>query len=347
LQSSKIIVCVEAIETSAHVFKKKAILKGARATMSKSDSSRCAQRTGAFLRTIALAAALAAFGIGAIEKAHSQPIANSMKPIPIPAQVPAKESIAQIPDTRLWYWDTGGQGVPIVLLHPATGSALIWGYQQPVFAKAGYRVIAYSRRGYYNSAPFDPKSPGIGSEDLRHLADALGLGRFHVVASAAGGSIASDFAFSYQDRLLSLTISSNSFGVRDGEIAKAAALIRPKGWEQMPAEFRELGPSYRAANPEGVKAWMELEHKALIGPESGQARKNEIKQARLKEIKLPTLLISGAADMSTPPSISRMIAAEIPNSRLALIPESGHSTYWEQPEIFNHAVLEFIAGQSK
>jgi non-heme chloroperoxidase len=175
----------------------------------------------------------------------------------------------------------------------------------------------------------------------------LGVKRFHVVASAAGGSIASDFAFSYQDRLLSLTISSNSFGVRDGEIAKAAAFIRPKGFDQLPAEFRELGPSYRAANPEGVKAWIELEHKALIGPEFRQTLKNEIKQASLKELKLPTLLIAGAADLYTPPSISRMIAAEIPNSRLALVPEAGHSIYWEQPELFNRAVLDFIGGQSK
>jgi pimeloyl-ACP methyl ester carboxylesterase len=290
---------------------------------------------------------LAAPGINAIETANSQTGDNPMKPIPIPAQVPAKDGVAQIPDSRLWYWDTGGQGVPIVLLHPATGSALIWSYQQPVFAKAGYRVIAYSRRGYYNSAPFDKNNPGIGSEDLHQLADVLGLGRFHVVASAAGGSIASDFAFSHQARLLSLTISSNSLGVRDGEIAKAAAFIRPKGWEQMPAEFRELGPSYRAANPEGVKAWMELEHKALISPDYRQTLKNEITQARLKDLKLPTLLIAGAADMSTPPSISRMIAAEIPNSRLALIPESGHSTYWEQPEIFNRAVIDFLDGQKK
>jgi pimeloyl-ACP methyl ester carboxylesterase len=290
---------------------------------------------------------LAAPGINAIETANSQTGDNPMKPIPIPAQVPAKNDVAPIPDSRLWYWDTGGQGVPIVLLHPATGSALIWSYQQPVFARVGYRIIAYSRRGYYNSAPFDRNNPGTGSEDLRQLADVLGLGRFHVVASAAGGSIASDFAFSHQDRLLSLTISSNSLGVRDGEIAKAAAFIRPKGWEQMPAEFRELGPSYRAANPEGVKAWMELEHKALIGPDYRQTLKNEITQARLKDLKLPTLLIAGAADMSTPPSISRMIAAEIPNSRLALIPESGHSTYWEQPEIFNRAVIDFLDGQKK
>jgi pimeloyl-ACP methyl ester carboxylesterase len=315
--------------------------------MGKSHSSYCARPAGAFLRTIGLAAGLAALGTTPIETVLGQTVANSMKPIPIPTQVPVKDGMAQIPDTRLWYWDTGGDGVPIVLLHPATGSALIWVYQQPIFAKAGYRVIAYSRRGYYNSAPYDRNNPGIGSEDLRHLADVLGLKRFHAVASAAGGSIASDFAFSYHDRLLSLTISSNSFGVRDGEIAKAAAFIRPKGFEQLPPEFREIGPSYRAANPEGVKAWLELEHKALIGSEFRQTLKNEIKQTRLKELKLPTLLIAGAADLYTPPSISRMIAAEIPNSRLVVIPEAGHSIYWEQPELFNRAVLDFIGGVSK
>src|SRR6266436_7262290 len=183
--------------------------------MGKSHPSSCPRPAGAFLPAIALAAGLAALGTGSIETAHGQTVANPMRPIPIPAQVPAKDGVAQIPDTRLWYWDTGGQGVPIVLLHPATGSALIWGYQQPVLAKAGYRVIAYSRRGYYNSAPSSRDKPGIGSEDLHHLVEFLRLTKFHLVASAAGGSIASDYAFSHQDRLLSLTISSNSFGVRD------------------------------------------------------------------------------------------------------------------------------------
>src|SRR5215813_12050435 len=102
--------------------------------------------THSFIKPSLFAVAL---GLAGPAQAQTDP----MKPIPIPPQVAAKEALAQLPDTRLWYWDTGGSGVPIVLLHPATGSALIWGYQQPAFAKAGYRVIAYSRRGYYNSAP--------------------------------------------------------------------------------------------------------------------------------------------------------------------------------------------------
>jgi len=125
--------------------------------------------------------AVAILAVG--EPVKGQP---AMAPMPIPAQVSAKTGTAQLPDTRLYYWDTGGDGPAIVLLHPATGSAMIWGYQQPAFAKAGYRVIGYSRRGYYNSAPYEPAKPGTGADDLRALADQLGLQRFHAVASAAG-----------------------------------------------------------------------------------------------------------------------------------------------------------------
>jgi pimeloyl-ACP methyl ester carboxylesterase len=296
------------------------------------------------LRNLMMSLAFAVLGASAIEitMSHAQVV-----PTPIPVQVAAPEGWVQLPDTRLWYWDTGGTGPAIVLLHPATGSGLIWGYQQPAFAKAGYRVVAYSRRGYYNSAPYDPAKPGIGADDLRALADHLGLARFHGVASAAGGSIAADFAMSYPDRLLSLAISSNSFGVRDGAIAKAANFIRPRGWDDMPPEFRELGPSYRAVNPEGVRQWVELEHKAHVSSDYRQRLKNEMTQAKLKTIKPPVLVINGAADLSTPPSIGRMLVAEIPGSELVVAPESGHSVYWEQPDIFNRAVLEFLGKHSK
>src|SRR3954465_5340275 len=101
-------------------------------------------------RTVFVGLTAAVIGGGVIGPAKSQ---AAMTPVPVPAQVPAKEAWAQLADTRLFYWDTGGDGQPIVLMHPNSGSAMIWGYQQPAFAGAGYRVIAYSRRGYTNSAP--------------------------------------------------------------------------------------------------------------------------------------------------------------------------------------------------
>jgi pimeloyl-ACP methyl ester carboxylesterase len=273
--------------------------------------------------------------------------AAPLVPVPLPPQVPVREGLAALPDTRLWFWDTGGSGEPIVLLHPASGSALIWGYQQPVFAEAGYRVIAYSRRGYYNSQPIERARPGVGSEDLQHLVDFLGLDKFHLVASAAGGSIAADFAFSHRDRLLSLAISSNQFGVGDGAIFAAAGRIRPRMWDEIPVEYRELGPSYRAANPDGFRLWVELERKSQVGDGSRQPLANRITEAGLSDLKVPTLVISGDADLSTPPSIARMIAARIANSELVVVSESGHSVYWEQPEVFNRAILDFIAKHRK
>jgi pimeloyl-ACP methyl ester carboxylesterase len=298
------------------------------------------------LMTNLLLAVAAVFTLATAASCASAP-ASSQTRSPLPAQVPATEAWAQLVDTKLFYWDTGGAGPLIVLLHPATGSALIWGYQQPVFAKAGFRVIAYSRRGYYNSAPFDRDKPGFGSEDLRQLVDVLGIRRFHVVASAAGGSIAADFALSYPDRLLSLTNSSNSFGLRAGAIAEAAASIRPRIWNDIPPDVRELGPSYRALNPEGVKQWLALEHKALIGGEARQMLKNEMTEAKLAGLQMPTLLIAGTADLTTPPSISRMIGAKIPGSQLVVTPEAGHSVYWEEPDLFNRAVLDFVAKHAK
>jgi pimeloyl-ACP methyl ester carboxylesterase len=274
-----------------------------------------------------IAFALLATVVAGTAAAQNTPDASASLMVPLPAPVPAKEALATLPDTRLWYWDTGGEGIPVVLVHPATGSALIWGYQQPAFAKAGYRVIGYSRRSYYGSDPLPKESPGVASEDLHNLIEFLGIRKFHAVGSAAGGGIAADYAVSHPDRLLSLVINSNPAGLSGG--------------------FRELGPSYRAANPAGVKTWLELEHKAVTSNPFRQKAANVITEATLKRLPLPTLLITGEADLYSPPALIRMVAAQIPNSEVVIVREAGHSSYWEQPEEFNRAVLDFLAGHSK
>src|SRR5712691_6744299 len=161
---------------------------------------------------LALVATLAAGAASAQTKTDAAAIAV----VPIPAPVPAVEALATLPDTRLWYWDTGGDGTPVVLIHPATGSGLIWGYQQPAFAKAGYRVIGYSRRSYHGSDPLPKDNPGIASEDLHNMVEFLGIRKFHAVGSAAGGGVAADYAVSHPDRLLSLVINSNPAGLSGG-----------------------------------------------------------------------------------------------------------------------------------
>jgi pimeloyl-ACP methyl ester carboxylesterase len=276
-----------------------------------------------------------------------QQIDDPMVPVPLPEQMPAKEGMADIPGTRLGYWDTGGDGTPVVFLHPASGSALVWLYQQPVFAKAGYRVIAYSRRNHYNSDLAPEDNPGTGSEDLHNMIEFLGVKKFHAVASAAGGSVATDYAFSHPERLLSLTVSSNNLAARNGYISETAAMIRPKVTETLPRWYWELGPSYRAANPEGVEKWKELNHKSETGKGARQKLVNTVTPAKLETLAVPALLMTGAADLATPPSIMRMIARHVPDNEVVIVAESGHSPYWERPEVYNHTVLDFIGRHSK
>jgi pimeloyl-ACP methyl ester carboxylesterase len=273
-------------------------------------------------------------------------IDDPMIPVPIPEQMPAKEGIADLPGTRLGYWDTGGGGEPILLLHPASGSALVWLYQQPVFAKAGYRVIAYSRRNYYTSDLAAENNPGTASADLQNLAEFLRLDKFHLLGSAAGGSVAADYALSHPERLLSLTVSSNNLAAANGYIADTAAKIRTKEWDDLPRWFRELGPSYRGANAGGVAKWTELNHISETGKGARQKMVNVVTPEKLGTLKVRTLLMTGAADMFTPPSITRMIARHVPDNEVVIVPESGHSPYWEQPEFFNRTVLGFIGKRS-
>jgi pimeloyl-ACP methyl ester carboxylesterase len=173
------------------------------------------------------------------------------------------------------------------------------------------------------------------------------LKKFHLLGSAAGGTVAADYALSHPDRLSSLVIADNSAGVRDGEIVSAAANIRTKGFDDMPVEFRELGPSYRAANPEGARLWTELAHKAVTGGDYRQGVANEITTARIEALRVPALLITGDADLVTPPSIMRMVAQHMPGSEISIVAEAGHSVYWEAPDVFNRAVLGFLAKQAK
>ncbi len=286
------------------------------------------------------AAAMAGRSASAVAAAAAS--ANPLVPVPVPQQAPAKEGVAPLGGARIGYWDTEGTGQAVVLVHPATGSARIWVYQQPAFARAGYRVVAFSRRGYANSDPVPMTNAGSASVDLHNLVESLRIQKFHLVGSAAGGQISIDYALSHPERLYSLTLACAVGGVTDKEYTDMAARIRPPGYADMPAEFRELSPSYRAMNPEGTKAWAELEHGAITGNRLGQMNVNTITLASLGGLKVPTLVIGGDADLGAPPPMLRMYAARIPGSELKIVAEGGHSLYWEQPDLFNAALLDFF-----
>lgn len=231
-----------------------------------------------------------------------------------------------------------------MLLHPATGSAEIWReYQIPAFVKAGYRVVAYSRRGHRGSPVVAGADPGAAVADLGALVDFLKLDRFHLVGSAAGGFVVPDYALTRPERVASIVIACSQGGATDPEFRAALTRMNPPSFTQMPASFRELAPAYRALNQAGTARWEELEHTAVIGARVPQPPTNNLDWAALARIRPPALVIAGAADLYMPPALARLYASHIPKSEFALLPESGHSGYWEEPELFNRLVLEFVA----
>lgn len=316
--------------------------------MTKQHASGRRAMMGGALAGLGLAASsTAALAQRAAPPMPAQPPADPTRAmlLPVPEQRPATKGMIDLGGAKLGYWDTGTptpDAQTIILLHPGTGSHAIWGYQQPVLAQAGYRVIAYSRRGYLDS-PAGEGPTGTAAGDLLALVDHLKIDRFHMVGSAAGAIVGVDFALSHPGRLRSAVFACTHMGITDPEYLAMSNGLRPKGFAEMPAEFREVGPSYRAVNPEGVKQWVELEHKALEGGKRVfQGTLNRITWAALREMKVPSLLIGGDADLWAPPSVFRQFAAAIPDSELLILPETGHSGYWEQPEAFNQAVLGFI-----
>lgn len=259
-----------------------------------------------------------------------------------PEQVAVQEGTADLGDTQLWYWDTGGQGETIILLHAATQSHESWIFQQPVFAKAGYRVIAYSRRGYRKSDLGDKANPGCGADDLKKLMAHLGVERAHLVGVAHGSYFALDFAIAFPAQVISLCLSSSMLGITDSEYRELYGFFLPKYFAQLPHDFQELGPSYRAGCPEGVSAWNEITERARPGGRVMPTFLSKMSWAEASSLPMPVLLMTGDADLYTPPAVWRVQAANIPQAECKLIAESGHSPNWEQPDIFNANVLEFI-----
>ncbi len=261
------------------------------------------------------------------------------------AQAPAYEGFADLPGVRIWYNDTGGSGVPVVFLHAGTGSSRVWEYQIPAFTAAGYRFIAYDRRGWGRSevVPSGPQ-PGAAAEDLDRLMDHLEVDRFHIVATAAGGSIAWDYALSFPQRVRSMVIANNTGRVVDQDYLDFVRSLRPEQFDGLPPEFREVGSYYRASNPEGTRRWVELEEVSRPpGPRMPtQPLKNRLSLSLIETVKTPILLIAGGSDLAAPAPLQRYFAERVPHAETLTVPNAGHSTYWEQPEVFNRAVLEFI-----
>ena len=249
-----------------------------------------------------------------------------------------------LPGVDLWYEDTGGDGIPVIFCHAASGTCDAWEPQLPAFTAAGYRCVTYDRRTWGRSRNTDEaRQPGYQDEDLHGLVELLALERFHLIGTAAGGITGISYSLSHPERVRSLVIANTIAGIQDAEYLEVQHRLRPPEIQNLPVELRELGPSYRGADPEGAARWLEIELASRpYGPVPTQPVSEPITYTSLATMQVPTLVLSGNADLLSPPALMRMQAAHIPTSRFASLPDAGHAGHWERPQVWNGMVLEFI-----
>ena len=251
---------------------------------------------------------------------------------------------ADLPGVKLWFLDTGGSGTPVVLMHANTGTSAVWERQLEAFSHAGYRVIAFDRRGWGKSMA-DPASgpqPGSIAEDLDALADHLKLGKFHLVGVAGGGFAALDYAGWHPQRLRSLVVAASTGQLSDQAMVDFTSRIEIAALRKLPAVYREVGPSYRGSDPEGTKRWIEIDEHAQQPGAASQPLHSPNTFAKLEAIPTPTLVLAADADLLAPPAMMRLWATHVKHHEWALVPEAGHAIAWEQPDVFNDKVLAFL-----
>ena len=251
-----------------------------------------------------------------------------------------------LPGVRLWYVDTGGSGIPVILLHANTGTVGAWEHQLRAFSEGGCRVIAFDRRGWGRSiaAPATGEQPGSIAGDLEALAQHLGLDRFFLIGIAGGGFAALDYVAWKPERLVKLVVAASNGQFSEPQMQDFCARIAVPGLtgrlEVRP--YLEVGVAYRAENPEGLRRFIEIEHNARQPDAPAQALRTPNTFAKVAAITTPTLILMGGADLLAPPALMRTWACHLPDVRFVEIGDAGHSMNWERPDEFNALVLDFL-----
>ena len=252
------------------------------------------------------------------------------------------EGLADTPHARLWHWDTGGTGDTIILCHPASQGCAIWEHQRDSFSAAGFRVVAYARRGYDQSETGTPDT-GTAIEDLSNLMDWLKIERAHLLGAAAGGITVTGFAVAHPARTTSAVLAGTIISPDEDEWRKiygrlGIAAVR----DTVSVDFLELGPAFRAANPEGTKRFITLSSEAKPDTLVNQALGVTVNWQALENLQVPVLLITGEADLYAPPPLHELIASHLPNPQMKTMRAIGHAPYWEAPNSFDDIVLDFL-----
>jgi len=252
---------------------------------------------------------------------------------------------------RTWYRIAGDGGrAPLVCLHGGPGST--HHYFAPLERMALERpVVLYDQLGCGRSeGPEDTEwSLALFLEELDALRDHLDLGRVHLLGTSWGGMLALEHALARQDTLWSLILSSTLASA--AEWAAEAKRLRDDipGTDDEVADEFDARHFYRLGDEPTELRLMRAEkaasvYEAMWGPNewtiTGALEGWDVRP-RLGELTLPTLVLRGAHDLSTP-AISKTLTDGIPHAREVVFAESSHTPVLEETDRYVDCVRAFL-----
>jgi len=274
-------------------------------------------------------------------------------------------STVTVGDVELYY-EEHGSGDPLLLIMGLAADSTAWMFQLPAFAER-YRTIVFDNRGIGRSAkPAGPYTIGGMADDTAGLLAAIGVERAHVVGVSMGGMIAQELALRHPERVRGLVLACTypepdeeiRLG-RSSSIQQLGGTVGADGTAQLDLAavdpmmiFQTLLPKVFSPSflQNQLPILMQLFGGALQWGFSIEAIMAQVDAVmshqatdRLSRIKAPTLVITGDADLLIPPANSDLIASKIPGARLLKIPGGTHGFNFETPDLFNRAVLDFLA----
>ncbi len=263
---------------------------------------------------------------------------------------------AEVNGTTLYY-ETAGEGFPLVLSHEFAGDCRSWAPQIDFFSRR-YRVITYNHRGFPPSAVPEGASAysqDILVEDLYQLLRYLDITTACIGGCSMGGSVALQFAFAHPEMVRALVLVATGAGATDREVFEPrleglARQIESEGWKAVAWRYalESNRVQLRRKDPE---AWREFTEALAAHHDTASAhliREVILKRppistlgASLERLKVPALIMVGDEDdMCLPPAL--MMKRHLPGAGLLVFPRSGHAVNLEEPDNFNRSLLEFL-----
>ena len=265
-------------------------------------------------------------------------------------------------DRALLVRDSGGTGRPVVLIHGWPLSHESWSANTPALIEAGYRVVAYDRRGFGASQPGDSYDYDALTSDLAGVMEDLDLTDATLVGfSMGGGEVARYVARHGQDRLHSVVFAAaippyllKTDDNPDGPLEKDAATGMRNGLEQdRDGFFDSFMTSFFSAGDDLLVTEEQRQEAVSICAESDQEAALACMDSfgstdfrvDLTKVTVPTLVIHGDRDGIVPREGSGQRTHEaIHGSRLVVIDGGPHGINLSHADEFNRSLLDFLCG---